>query len=160
MVSTTHMTEGLKPHSPPVTVSNEKALKRQLPTCRRMQETCPCRMSSRTAGSKARLRVCSFFLRRLCMVRKRPLQMWRFFGLSVFSSAIKASISGRSRSAIDMRLLTESSAARGEREDEKMRNEKNILIKLRLTWRFAGNDSSRKPSLSRLPCERATSSRK
>lgn len=80
------------------------ALKRQFPTCFSIHFTCPCNISSIIAGSNAKLRVVSFFRRLLCIVRKRPLQMWRFFGLSVFSSATSALISGRSFSDIDTRL--------------------------------------------------------
>lgn len=99
-------------NSPPVTVSNVNALKRQFPTCLKMHVTWPWRMSSNTAGSKAKLLVWSFFRRRLCIVKKRPLQIWRFFGLRVFSSAIRASKRGRSRSQIDMRLFDGASAER------------------------------------------------
>lgn len=98
--------------SPPVTVSSVNALKRQFPTCFSIHVTCPCNISSIIAGSNAKLRVVSFFRRLLCIVRKRPLQMWRFFGLNVFSSTTSALINGRSFSDIDTRLHDGESAVK------------------------------------------------
>lgn len=97
------------------------ALKRQFPTCFSIQFTCPCNISSIIAGSNAKLRVVSFFRRLLCIVRKRPLQMWRFLGLSVFSSATSALISGRSFSKIDTRLHGGTSAV-NKAEEKKLSN--------------------------------------
>lgn len=62
-------------HSPPVTVSNVNALKRQLCTWFRIHCTWPWRTSSRMATSWSRLRVVNFLRRLLCMVRNRPLQV-------------------------------------------------------------------------------------
>uniref|UniRef100_A0A182INI9 Uncharacterized protein n=1 Tax=Anopheles atroparvus TaxID=41427 RepID=A0A182INI9_ANOAO len=56
------------------------------------------------AWSRVRLRVSSFFLRRLCMVRKRPVQACRRRGNSPRSSASSDSKRGRSFSEIRRRF--------------------------------------------------------
>lgn len=89
---------------PPVTVSSVKALNLQFPTWFSMHCTWPWCISSKIAVSCVSERVVSFLRRRLCIVKNRPVQAKRRRGCSSLSSAIKASINGRSLSESEIRI--------------------------------------------------------